>query len=200
MPQCSQCNRPAIYMVGEHPLCLQCNALHQNILDRQLANHERELDRILDDMEMTTGVPLPRRRPQPRPAPVIVNGVTLHNINIRDSNVGVVNTGRLSQVDTAISVIGHRGDAQLAAALKALTDAVVGSAALAAPAKQEAIEILSSLSTEATAPPAQRRGSVARTLMGRLKELLSVAADLAEVYQPALELIGAAFGAAAGVP
>jgi hypothetical protein len=196
MPQCSQCNRPAMYEVGGHPLCLEHHALAQNIELRRLEALERQADRALEQMEWTTGVQLPRRPRAPLPAPVIVQGSTFHHINIQGSNVGVVNTGRLSQVDTAISVIGQQGDPQLAGALKTLTDAVVASAALTATAKQEAIEILSTIGIEATAPAPQRRGGVARALLARLKELLSVSADLIEVGHATWPLILAAFAAA----
>jgi hypothetical protein len=194
MPKCSQCDRPAMYMIGDHPLCLQCNAIHQNILDRQLAAIERQQQQALDDMEMATGVRLPGRR-RPQPQPVIVAGSTFHSINIRDSNVGVANTGQLHQVDTAVSVIGRQGEPKLAGALKALTEAVIASTMMAATSKQETVEILSTLASEATVPAAQRRGGVARILVARLRELLSVAADLAQVSQVAVPLIAAAFGA-----
>jgi hypothetical protein len=194
MPQCSQCTRPAMFEVGGHPLCLEHHALAQTIELRRLDALERQADRALEEMEWTTGVQLPRRPRAPRPAPVILQGSTFNHINVQGSNVGVLNTGRLSQVDTAISVIGQQGDPQLAGALKTLTDAVVASATLAATAKQEAIEILSTLGTEATAPPAQRRGGVARTLLTRLKELLSVSADLIDVGHATWPFIAAAFG------
>ena len=157
MPKCSQCDRPAIYAIGDQqiPLCLQCGAIHQSVIDRQLAALERQAETALDQIEMTAGVRLPgRRRPAP---PVILPGATFHNINIRDSTVGVVNTGELHQVDTAVSVIGSQGEPQLAEALKALTEAVVTSAAMDAAARQETIEILSALGSEATAQKAQRR-------------------------------------------
>ena len=90
-------------------------------------------------------------------------------------------------------MIGQQGNPQLAGALKALTEAVVASATLNTTAKQEAIEILSGIGTEATAPPAQRRGSVGRALLGRLKEVLSVSADLIEVGREVWPFIAAAF-------
>ncbi len=107
MPKCSQCDRPAVYAIGPEqvPLCLPCGVLHQSIIDRQLAELNRQADRALDDMEAIAGVPLPGRRRTP--PPVIVSGATFHNINIANSNVGVVNTGQLHQVDTAVSVIGQ---------------------------------------------------------------------------------------------
>jgi len=194
MPKCSQCDRPAMYAIGDQqiPLCLQCGAIHQSVIDRQLAALERQGETALDQMEMIAGVKLPGRRRLP---PVILPGATFHNINIKNSNVGVVNTGELVQVDTAVSVIGKRGDPQLAGALKALTEAVVASTAMDAAARQETIEILSALGSEATAEKAQRRAGVARPLLGRVRELLSAAADLTSVAQTAVPIIAAAFGA-----
>jgi len=164
------------------------------MLNQQIANSERLAERALDDMEMITGVPMRAlRRSRPQPQPVVVTGATFNSINIRNSNVGVVNTGQLTQVDTAITVIARQGNQQLASALKSLTEAVMANTALAEPSKKEAIEILSTLGIEATAPPAQRKTGVARALMVRLKELLNVGADLAEVTQAAMDVIATAF-------
>jgi hypothetical protein len=109
MPKCNQCDGPAIYAIGDQqiPLCLQCWAIHQSVIDRQLAALARQGETALDQIEMIAGVRLPGRR---RPAtPVILPGATFHNINIKNSNVGVVNTGELHQVHTAVSVIGSHG-------------------------------------------------------------------------------------------
>ncbi len=108
MPQCSQCSRPAMYVVEGHPLCLEHRAVHQDIVDRELAALENQRQQALEAMEMIAGVQLPRSpRPPPQPQPVIITGSTFHSINIKVSNVGVVNTGQLRLVDTAISVIGQ---------------------------------------------------------------------------------------------
>lgn len=196
MPQCSQCTRPALYGIGDPPvpLCLHCWALHSSVIQQEVAMHERAAERALDDMEMVTGVRLPRRRPQPQPAPVIIQGGTFHNINIRGSNVGVVNTGDLQQVDTAVTVIGAAGDEEAASAIKSLTEAVLRSAELNDAAKREAVELLAVISAEATQQAGIRRAAVARPLIGRLRELIGVTADVATVAQAAMPAILAAFG------
>jgi hypothetical protein len=88
MPKSSQCERPAIYAIGpqEIPLCLGCGAIHQNMIDRQLAQLNRQAERALDDMKTMTGVRLPGRRHTP--PPIIIPGATFHNINIHNSDVG----------------------------------------------------------------------------------------------------------------
>lgn len=195
MPKCHQCDRPALYAFGEPPvpLCLQCAALHQSIVQEQIANAERGIERALDEMEMMTGVRLRPERPRP-PPPVIVQGAAFHNINIRGGNVGVINTGTLQQVDTAISVIRGAGDEQLAEMLKELTEAIHAQGTLEPGLKREAVEIVSAIAAEATQPPAQRRVGVARPLIARLREILSTTADLATVTQAAIPIIAAAFG------
>ena len=44
MPKCNQCDGPAIYAIGDQqiPLCLHCWAIHQSVIDRQLAALARQ--------------------------------------------------------------------------------------------------------------------------------------------------------------
>ena len=193
--KCHQCDRPAIYAInGNIPLCLQCFALHSSIIERQVEMHERAADRALDDMEMISGVRLQRNRPAPRPAPVVLQGATFNHINIANSNVGMVNTGQLSQVDSAVHVIEKGGDKGLADALRELTEKTVRHASLSDAQRAEIVELLSALASEATQPKELRRKAVTAPLIARLREVLAVSADLIGVLQPALRVIGSAFG------
>jgi hypothetical protein len=196
MPRCRQCNNPAMYAIGQEQvpsLCMEHAVLHQNMVNQQLAELRRQQEQALDDMEMATGVPVRALMGQRRPQPVVVQRATFNSINIRDSNVGVVNTGQLTQVDTAITTIARQGNAQLAAALKSLTEVVLANSALSSPAKKEAVEILSTLSGEATLPANQRKSSIGRTLISRLKEVLGVGADVVEATKDALDIVATAF-------
>jgi hypothetical protein len=111
-----------------------------------------------------------------------IENVTLHNINITGSNIGVVNTGTIQTVDGAVGVLQSRHDDQLAMALKALTEATANSTALAAVDKQRVLENLSVVSTEAVAPEPQRRKIMVRTLLADSGTVLGVAADVATVW------------------
>ena len=183
-----------MYAVGEEaiPLCLHCYALHAAVMERQVAMLDRQADRALDDMEMATGVPLRRRVPA-RPAPVIVQGASFHHINVQNSQVGVVNSGSLQQVDTAVSVIQSGGAQQLADALTTLTEFALRNAGLSDAQRAEAIEILSSVGAEVSVEKPNRKAGVARTLLRRLREVLEVGADFATVAQPAIQMLLAAF-------
>lgn len=196
MSQCANCPKPAVMTWGpsQVPLCIDCYSKLAHALDLQNAAHERMLNYLSDEMSVIAGLPpIGPRFPERRP-PVTVTGATFHSINVKDSNVGVINTGQLHQVDTAVSVIGQQGDPQLAGTLKILIEAVMAHANMGAENQREAVEILSALGSEAVLPKEQRRAGVARPLIGRLRELLSVASDLATVGQASVPIISAAFG------
>jgi hypothetical protein len=184
-----------MYVVGpdQIPLCLEHGMLHQQMIERQLAELQRGADQALDDMEMITGVPMRPRRPQPPPVTVV--RPSFHSINIKDSTVGVVNQGgNLKIVDAAVTAIGRAGDQGLANALKTLTEVAMGHQGIESAQKQEAAQILSVLASEATVPQDQRRAGAARPLLHRLKEILAVSAEVATIAAPALDVVRGAFG------
>lgn len=197
MAQCQQCQKPAMFVYGDEEffLCLDCAAKLQQLESQKKAEHERELNYIADGMAATAGIgPIGPRYP-PRPQPVLVQGGTFNNIKVTNSTIGVINTGQLQQVDTSISVIGQQGDQQLADAFRTLTDIIIADTGLAKSQKKDAVEILSVLGSEATAPQDQRRSSVAGPIIQRLREILGDAANLATVAPRLLEIIAAAFSA-----
>jgi hypothetical protein len=200
MTKCYQCDRPAMFLAGaEHniPLCLYCQAKLTEIGDIEIANAERQANAALADMEAVAGVRLGYRPYPERKPPVRIGSAVFHNINVKNSAVGIINTGNLDQVDTAITVISGNGDSQLAHVLKNLTEVIVSHPSLSPQVKKEAVEILSGLSSEASVAKSERRAGIARPLLSRLRELLSVSADLATVAQSAVPIIAAAFGLAA---
>jgi hypothetical protein len=176
------------------PLCLDCNTKLQQMVAAQNAEHERQLNYLSDEMDAIVGIgPIGPRYPE-RPQPVILQGGTFNNIKVTDSTIGMINTGQLHQVDTAISVIGQQGDPQLAETLKALTDLIVAADGLGDEGKKEAIEILSVLGSEATLPVEQRRNSIAKPLLERLREVVGDAANIATITQAMIVIIAGAFG------
>lgn len=196
MPQCHQCNRAALYVVGESniPLCLDCYNKVWQIQREQLEMNEREMNFLADEMDDIVGMPRSGTR-YPERRVVTISGVTLHNIKIDRSVVGSVNTGVIGRVDVAVSVALSEGHGDVAAALKNLTEAIAASTALSAEKRDEALEILATLSEDLTAPAAKRRKNMARTLAIALREILSASADLSQLWAQYGQVLMTAFGA-----
>ncbi|OFA15428.1 hypothetical protein A4U49_12945 [Acidithiobacillus ferrivorans] len=95
--KCYQCDRPAMYQIGEQniPLCLDCYFKFSQIQQQQLESSERMMNYLSDEMAASVGLPPMGPRFPPRPQPVVVAGAKLHNIHVNNSVVGTINTGSI---------------------------------------------------------------------------------------------------------
>jgi hypothetical protein len=186
---CQQCGRPALVQVGQPPvaLCLQCNLLYQQAISIQQAQLERIIDNLSGQMESVTGMfgILPRFGPRPQPIQVdtMLHGGTFNNISIDRSSIGMLNTGTIGTVDSAITVINNAGDAEAAQAIKTLSEAIISDQHLNKDQKDEALGMLSVVATEAALPVEQRRKGAMKHVVNGLGALLNTSASLITLWQ-----------------
>jgi hypothetical protein len=172
---------PAESGAGSVYLCLDCRIKYVNMLIAQNEMLEREHNYLVGVMEATVGLPgmLPR---YPEARPVQIEAVHLNNIKVDRSTIGVLNTGNLEIVDSAVTVLRESDQGnKVAEAVLELTHAVLASA-LPAPAKDEALELLGGVATEAGAPQERRRPALAKALLDSLGTILTSAAALADLW------------------
>lgn len=184
-----------MFQVGDQkvPLCLECNLKLVQMAQIQNDMLERQINYLSDHVDDVVGLPRSGAR-FPERKMVNVGGVTLHNINVSNSTVGVINSGNVGTIDAALTVIKQSGDMQLAAALKGLSEAVIASNAIQADVKNQMLEILSVLSTEATAPKERRHTTVISALISKFRELVGLAKDLSALWAQWGPVITAALG------
>src|SRR5437667_12882186 len=108
--KCHSCEKPANYAVGREgqqvPLCLDCHLKLSQILAIQNDNLEREMNFIIAQAESVVGLHGVLPRFPERQVRVIQAGtMTLNNISVSDSAVGVLNTGTLEVLDSVISLL-----------------------------------------------------------------------------------------------
>jgi len=185
-----------MYLVGPEdaqvPLCLDCNLKHMQMIAMQNDMLERQMNYLTDYMGVITGLPgLVPKFPERRN--VVVEGVTLNNIKIDRSTIGVVNTGSIATVDSAVSVLKQSGDSQLATAILALSQAVLNTQSLDTDTKAKLIDILSMLATEATAPKERRRAAAIRPLLQEIATYIEGVAGLADLWNRVRPILEAAF-------
>jgi hypothetical protein len=171
------------------PLCLDCNLKFVQTITLQNDMLERQFNYLAESMDRVTGLPglTPRF---PLHQAVTMEGVTLNNIKIDRSTVGVLNTGTIGTVDAAVTTLKQSGESNAAETFTKLTEAVAKDPQLTLEQKNQIVELLSVLSTEATAPKERRRGAAMLPLLERLSTLVSGAASLTQLwaqYSPAIE-------------
>jgi hypothetical protein len=200
MPKCYNCPKPALYGFGdpgkEVPLCLDCSLKHTQMISLQQAESERAMNYLADQFEMITGVPgVVPRFPQRKVNITQGANVAFHNINISNSNIGVLNTGHLEIINSAITQLNQEtGSEAVSAAISALTSAIGSSNELSTEKKNEAVEILSVIASEATVPKENRRGAILRPLLTSLSDIIQSAAGLMQIWQSVAPAITQYFG------
>lgn len=198
--KCYQCDKPAMYQVGEQnvPLCLECYFKFTQIQQQQMESNERMMNYFSDQISASVGLPPMGPRFPTRPQPVVVAGAKLHNIHVSNSVVGTINTGSIGTVDQSINALIQGGEPALADAIKALSEAILQSGDLAQNQKNELIESLSVISKEAATPKEVRQNTVALSLLERAMKATALANDITDVCQKWWPVLVAAFTVAGG--
>lgn len=193
---CESCGRPAVLLVGppngQIPLCIDCNL---KLAQASAIRHEM-ITSARDDIwargAAATGLQNPRP-PRNQTQGLRLGDTTFNNITIKDSTVGVVNTGYIGTVDSAISVLEDSGDKAAADALRKLSEEVANATQISAQVKNDVLELLSVLAAEAAAPKEQRRSRAMLAMAESLATLLEGAAALSDLSTRYLPLIRGLF-------
>jgi hypothetical protein len=122
-------------------------------------------------MESMVGLPgcLPRFNIPKPPAVIQQKGsITLNNINIEKSVIGAINTGNIGQIDVALSNIKNGGNEELFSVFKEFTEAVLQAKELDDKMKNEIIEQLVVLSSQAALPEEGRKQSIIRMILASI--------------------------------
>ena len=193
--KCYQCGNNAMFMVGAEkdkiPLCLSCHLKFVQLLDKQNEMLEREINYLTASMESSAGLPsfLPR---YPERKIIKTGEVTLNNIKINNSTLGVLNTGSIESIDLAITSLNKSGDMEISNALKKLSEEIIKQTEVEEGIKNQLFELLSVISIEATAPKEKKRKSVLKPLIIEFSTIIGGIPGLVKIWeevQPIVEKI-----------
>ena len=193
--QCCQCGKPAMFLVGpdESPLCLDCNLKYQQLMQTHLDMLIRQLNSVRDEIDAKIGFHVTAPRIPERQSLNVTGGITLNNIKVDNSTIGVLNTGSIETVDVAIGALKGVNEDDIASAIKDLTQAVIENSTIQADTKDDMLELISVLAVEATAPKEKRRAKAMRPLLTRLNEIVGTVAGLIVIWEKVGPIITQAF-------
>jgi hypothetical protein len=193
---CYQCGRQPMYemVIQGHKvhLCIDCQLKMEQIRARQNEESERMINFLQDQMASMAGMP-PMGPRFPERKIIHTEGAILNNINIHDSQIGVVNTGYVQTIDAAVTTIREHGNGPLSEALSSLTEAVVAESQLDEEHRKEVLELISTISAEASLPEAKRRKSIIRPLVAEIGQMLQGTAAAVAIYDRVLPLLRSLF-------
>ncbi len=199
MAACDRCGKPTNRVVENYPLCSECYLLSQQI---EIARAEAANDRqrllmamgnqlsALADSTVGSGYSTPRVNIPVKRAPQYN---TIHNVNVAEGSRNIaINNGSAQSIAVAIGSTEKQGNASLATAFKAFTDALVNEP-IGDEQKREMSEQLAVLSEEVTKPGETRRRAVVGPMLDGLNKAVNISATLSSLWEKLHPLLKQAF-------
>ena len=182
MPSCSQCDTPAFVQRGKVPLCIRhelmleqsewirfaMSAAYQNVLYQEAAR----------------GSGLPPISIQIPPPPILGDELTLNNIKITNSAVGLVNTGtikHIEHIDASVTTLGATGKDKLAEALRDFTQQLMDND-IEPNLRDEITEQIEYLAAQAQAEPRQRSLAICKWLLHGIRQTVQTIPQLVPAW------------------
>lgn len=105
-------------------------------------------------------------------------------IHISGGQIGVLNVaGIIDTIEQNLSIVNEAGNKEVAEAIKCLAEAIMVSNDLKGNQVQQALEDLEFLSSQPALPPEKRsKSGIISAVLTALRQVLSTAADLAQVW------------------
>lgn len=197
---CYQCGRPAMMRYQQAdgrlvPLCLEHGMMLHNMYAQRIRQNVQGINLLREMMDELAGHPRPPTAVQIPVGPIIHSGgLTLNHIQVSNSNIGVLNTGKIESIDTAIGYLSDTGGKAVADALKAMTEAVVASAEATTDQKSELLDLLGVLASEAATPREKRKSKAMLPIIAQVASVLSGLNALSSMWNKWAPEIGRFFG------
>lgn len=183
--KCNQCERPAMYQVTEQgiPLCLSCYKTWSEISNVEFLKYGAMLNYLEEDASRLTGYPFPRRLPVAEIAAALERKSVLNNINISQSQIGVLNTGSIQKIDAAITLSKGSDSEVVGASLQDFADGVIKAPELSASEKNELLELTETLAEQvvSTRKPATIR-AIMKEMTARVGDVAALTGAFSKLY------------------
>lgn len=194
---CQNCSRPATYQVGNGAtFCVDCYHKIVQIESAQSQERERVINYLQDQMASITGLPRmgPRFPPRP-PSHFIQAGTTTlnNNFNIDRSTIGVLNTGSIENLNSAVNALNNAGDESLAAAFKTMTEVVANDPTITTSDKDKVLEMMSVLAAESTIAPEKRKKFAMKAILAEIGAVVAGIESVAKMWEDCRSVIESVF-------
>lgn len=124
--------------------------------------------------------------PQKQEINFVMNNPTFNNIDIDNSQIGMLNTGSIKdveQIDINVSTLIEAGQKEVAEALKRFSEAVVASEDLSEDDRGELIEQVKLISDQASLPAEKRTTGIIKPVLSGIVTTISAAGGLSKLWE-----------------
>lgn len=150
MKKCYQCGNNGMFpMVDGNVLCLDCYNKFVQTNKTVIEMLHSQINALHRQANMITGIPFEIPYPEPVHQHINTGNIDINNgIVLKDSQVGMVNTGVINNINGQLHNLVNSGNAELAEKVKDFSEKVISSEALTDEQKDEIIKLLNQVLEE----------------------------------------------------
>lgn len=181
-------------MWGDHPLCVDCHykvKQAQWIDFAQAATMANAADR---DMAIISGMPNLSNQIQIPPAPIPPMHYNNQVVTVTGGNVGAINFGNVHEIQVSLGALTQNGEVGVAEALAELTNAILNANEIVEGEKNELLERVAFLTSQASATPADRKPGMIKTVVSAVKDGAAAVGSVAGAWTAVEPLLQGHFG------
>jgi len=193
-PTCGQCGKPAVVKLDDQPVCVDCNYKFQQSQWMQFAQHAAMINMLDQEIADSVGMPHlanPIAIPSAPVPPIYYNNQA---VTVQGGTVGSINFGNVHEIQVNLQAVTQNGEAGIADALAQLTSAVLNSNEASDTAKNDLLEQLAFLSSQAAAPEAERKPGMMKSVFNAVKDGAAAIGGVAEAWGAVEPLLTGYFG------
>jgi hypothetical protein len=150
------------------------------------------VNQSLADFEAITGFAQPRIQiPQ---ASTNRGPINFHNIKVDNSIIGSLNSGNVQAIDVDLTNLHNGGNDKAKNALQVLTESVLNDSTLSATQKNDMLDQIALLSSQAAAPAQSRKPGIIKAAFTALGAGAQTVSGVAAAWQAAEPILKSIFG------
>jgi hypothetical protein len=193
-PQCEQCGNPAIALWGNHPLCIDHFYKVKQMQWMEFAQTATLANMADKDLVLISGMPHLSNEIKIPPAPIPPIHYNNQVVTVNGGNVGAINFGNVHEIQVSLGALTKSGEMDVADAMANLTNAILNSNEIVEAGKNDLLEQIAFLTSQASAPPAERKPSLIKTILSSVKEGAAVIGNVASAWAAVEPLLHGHFG------
>lgn len=194
-PACGNCGKPAIVLLGDFPVCIDCRYKHEMVQWMQFAQHASMLNLAAQEMDLVTGGIGPAtptlQIPKPPVPPINYNNQT---VSVSGGNVGSINFGTVHEIQVNLQSLSQTQSADIVEPLTKLTDAILNAQDADEATKNDLLDQIETLTALANSKPEERKPGVVKALFSGITQGAGAISSVAGAWTAVEPLLKGHFG------
>lgn len=125
---------------------------------------------------------------------IIHGDITMQNFTLSNSQIGVLNTGTIQNMDAKVNILLNSSNPEIGANFREFIQAVISNDEVVSDKKNEVLELLNELSDQVSVPKEKRKNAVNQAMLAQIGSIIGGINSLSELWEKFKFVITDLFG------